>query len=99
MKTRFLFAATILAGGLLASAAAIAQDGTEEVIVTAPRFQVEPGGRAQLPEKGSLSSNVRYDDLDLATYEGGRDLRLRVRDEARYVCRQLADAFPVYEIQ
>ena len=69
----------------------------EEVTVTAPPFRAE-GGSLDIPGKVSLSVPVRYDDLDLRTYHGARLLRVRVREAARDVCAQLADAYPVYEL-
>lgn len=99
MLYRSLFASAALACGVMLSAPVMAQDSSEDITIYAPRLHVEPGGRDALPEKVSLSRAVSYDDLDLTTYEGARDLRYRVRDEAREVCRQLADAYPVYQIQ
>ncbi|HEY2071163.1 MAG TPA: UrcA family protein [Rhizomicrobium sp.] len=100
MLYRSLFASAALVCGMMLSAAPVmAQDTTEGITVYAPRVHVEPGGRDGLPEKISLSRAVAYDDLDLTTYEGARDLRYRVRDEARDICHELAEAYPVYQIQ
>lgn len=94
---------TLLAGAfVLAAGAASAQDygygpppGDENITVYAPRVHVEPNKRLDgAPEKLSMSVNVRYDDLDLSSREGARELRARVRDSARDVCAQLRDAYP-----
>jgi UrcA family protein len=82
---------------------AYASGPPEEVIVQAPRlrFRAEQSGPRSLdlpPEKVSLSTAVRYDDLDLASWEGARELRARVHRAAHHVCGQLADAFPVYQL-
>ncbi|MBV9570602.1 MAG: UrcA family protein [Alphaproteobacteria bacterium] len=71
----------------------------EEVIVTAPRerFREQGSGLRSFafpPEKVSLSQNVRYDDLDLATWDGAGELHRRVRHAARAVCGELREAYP-----
>jgi UrcA family protein len=79
----------------------------EEVIVTAPRpnlpnFREEGGGGLRSmdvpPERVSLTTHVRYDDLDLTAPDGAYELRRRVRTAARQVCRNLAEAYPFYQI-
>lgn len=70
----------------------------EEVIVTAPHFRSETAPLNAPLEKVSLSTHVAYGDLDLASRSGARELRLRVREAARDVCGQLADAYPVYQL-
>ena len=67
---------------------------TEQVIVVAPQFRSEPD-LLNLPAKLSLSQNVSYSDLDLSTRDGARELRARVDETARDVCRQLKDAYPL----
>lgn len=95
---------TALVAGALGFAAmpALAQDdgysGNESVTVTAPRFHVEGNRMRPVPEKVSLSTQVRYDDLDLRSRRGAHSLRLRVRDAAQDVCGQLADAYPFYQL-
>jgi UrcA family protein len=77
----------------------------ETIIVTAPpvpRFREEGSGPRLVnlpPEKVSLSTNVRYDDLNLATWDGARQLRWRVRDAAHQVCGELRDAYPLRQLQ
>jgi UrcA family protein len=39
----------------------------------------------------TLSRVVSYRDLDLTTYAGQRELKLRIRDTARDVCRELGE--------
>lgn len=77
-----------------------ARPADEEVIVTAPpqrAFREDGNGLRALalpPEKVSLSKNVRYSDLDLATWQGAQELRHRVRRAARHVCRDLTESYP-----
>jgi UrcA family protein len=72
----------------------------EEVIVTAPRerrFREQWSGTRPLdfpPERVSLSRSVRFDDLDLSTWQGAGELRRRVRHAARAVCGDLREAYP-----
>jgi UrcA family protein len=70
----------------------------EDVIVTAPHFRSETAPLNAPLEKVSLSTHVPYSDLDLASRSGARELRLRVREAARQVCGELADAYPVYQM-
>ena len=91
-----LFASAI---GLAFSAATpvYAQDD-ESITVNAPRFHNSEGTRLNGPlERVSLSSSVRYGDLNLRTRSGARELKLRVRDEAQNVCTRIAEAYPVRE--
>jgi UrcA family protein len=104
-RTLLLAGAAALA---LSAAPALAQDSPydndsyagppEEVIVTAPHFRSETAPLNAPLEKVSLSTHVAYSDLDLASRSGARELRLRVREAARDVCGQLADAYPVYQL-
>jgi UrcA family protein len=104
--------AAVLAGAFglaLAASQANAQDyrgyddGTYQdsvdVQVTAPRFHASPDGqRLNGPlEKVSLSTRVRYDDLDLRSWRGARELKLRVRDAAQDTCMRIAEAYPVQQ--
>jgi UrcA family protein len=84
-------------GVALAVTSASAQDSSEQVQVTAPHFRAESAPLNGPLEKISLSSTVRTDDLNLRTRHGVRELRLRVRDEAKNVCTQLAQAYLVRE--
>jgi UrcA family protein len=67
---------------------------SENVYVTVPRFRGEQTPLNAPPGKVSLSTAVRYDDIDLRTRQGARKLRLRVRDAARDMCARLYDAYP-----
>ncbi|HEX3809180.1 MAG TPA: UrcA family protein [Rhizomicrobium sp.] len=96
----------LFAGAMaLTAASANAQDygyqngPTEEVQVIAPQLN---SGYTPLNgplEKASLSVPVRYDDLNLRTRRGARELHLRVQAAAQGVCMQLADVYPVQEAQ
>jgi UrcA family protein len=104
--------AALLAGAFgltLFAASAYAQDygaydgnayqDSEGVIVTAPRFHTDADGqRLNGPlEKVSLTTHVRYDDLNLRTWRGARALKMRVRDAAQDTCTRIAEAYPVYQ--
>jgi UrcA family protein len=96
---RFLCAASIaaiFAGAVALSVPASAQDD-ESITVTAPHFQGAPMRLNGPLERVSLSGAVRYDDLDLRTWRGARELRMRVRDEAQDICTRIAEAYPVRE--
>ncbi len=111
MSIRSILKPALLAGavGALLGTAAYAQDNgrydnaaysnddQEKIIVTAPRFHVDRSAPLGVPDKVSLSQSVAYDDLDLTTRAGARELRERVVAAARDVCGQLADAVPVAE--
>ena len=74
------------------------RDTTETIRVYAPRhFTVERRPMNGPVQKISLSRSVRYDDLDLRTRTGARELRMRVSAAAADVCSQLADISRVYE--
>ena len=95
-----IFKTALLAGALglvFGSVAASAQDYDQDIIVSAPRFEAAPQRLNGPLEKVSLSTRVRYDDLDLRSWRGARELRLRVRDAAQDTCMRLAEAYPVYQ--
>lgn len=97
-------------GAILVSPAANAQDdgryrdtvapnnasGPEEVYVYGPRIHVERSRLGGI-EKVSLSRAVRFDDLDLRTRPGARELRLRIRNTAEDICGELGAAYPFPE--
>lgn len=93
MRAHTLTAVAVLALGAAATAApAVAQYDrdpyagayVDEVVVPAPyRY------RGERPM--TLSRAVSYRDLDLATYEGQRVLKMRIRATARDVCRELGE--------
>jgi UrcA family protein len=70
----------------------------ESVIVEAPRFRADTSKLNGPWEKVSLSNAVTYADLDLRTRDGAHELHRRVWEAAQNVCAQLADAYPVYEM-
>ena len=101
--------AALLAGGFgmaLAASSANAQDygridngyqDNGDVQIVAPHFKVTTN-RANGPlEKVSLTTRVRYDDLNLRSWRGARELRMRVRDAAQDTCMRIAEAYPVYQ--
>jgi len=67
------------------------------VIVTAPPYH----GPARDSATGApirdvaLSQGVRFDDIDLRTRDGARELQARVRATARDLCRRLDVAYPI----
>jgi UrcA family protein len=70
---------------------------TEEVVVTAPRYRPrEERSAIGAPIVNvSLSGEVSYDDLDLRTSWGVRELRARIRYVARDLCRRMDLRFPI----
>jgi UrcA family protein len=104
-----ILAAALLAAGVagtglaMSSSGASAQDygtpyatvPTNSVIVTAPRYRHDHNYLNTPPENVSLSLPVRYDDLNLRTREGVRELHRRVHIVAGQVCGQLIDMYPV----
>lgn len=70
------------------------QAGPEQIIVQAPYLREERSNVFGHLDKVSMSGAVSYADLDLTTRGGARELRRRVRDTARDICRQLAEDYP-----
>ena len=71
-----------------------------EVPVVAPQLRSTRGMRPTgAPGPVRMSTNVRFDDLDLRTPHGADALRARLRSAATDVCEQLAVAYPVYELR
>lgn len=70
---------------------------TETIEVYGPRLRVERRPMNGAVERISFSRLVRYDDLNLRTASGARELRLRIRDTAHDICSQLAAAYPIPE--
>jgi UrcA family protein len=102
MLMKSLLAASAL-GVILAGSPVQAQDydndgyanGPNETIeVIAPRIPTDHSSLAPTSAT-NLSIAVRYDDLDLTTGGGARELRSRVRDAARDVCETLEARFPI----
>ncbi|HEY1836331.1 MAG TPA: UrcA family protein [Rhizomicrobium sp.] len=99
MMRSVLIASTV--GLLLAGTSAFAQgyDGpnygdTENVIVTAPRIHVQRPAPGMVATRISMSIPVRYDDLNLRSWRGARQLRVRVRETAFDVCGRLKAEYP-----
>jgi len=93
-----LVAVSLGLGTAAATAQAYSNGPTESVIVAAPRLHVDSAPLNGPLERASLSIPVRYDDLNLLTRRGARELRGRVWRTAHEVCDRLADAYPVYEM-
>lgn len=113
MPNRSSLTIALMAAGAalaLAAPAARAQDNydqqygpgyygpNEDVEVIAPRFHEQSRKLNGPLEKVSLSTRVRYSDLDLADWRDAQELRYRVRSAAHDMCAQLADAYPVYQL-
>lgn len=99
LKTGLLVAVTTISAAGIARAQGYGAPGygaREELEVIAPRFREEGSRLSGAPEKVSLSTRVRYDDLDLRTWRGAWALRRRVRAAAWNACATLADAYPFY---
>jgi len=71
---------------------------TESVEVIGPRFHADTTRLNAPLERVSLSSSVRYDDLDIATRGGAHALRWRIWNRAHEVCDRLSEVYPVYEM-
>jgi UrcA family protein len=71
---------------------------SENVIVVAPRLRIETQPLNGTLGRAWLSTDVRYDDLDIATRAGANELRGRIWRAANEVCDRLADAYPVREL-
>ena len=70
--------------------------GEEEVIIQAPRYHGPSRSTIGAPIRDvGMSQPVRYDDLDLRTYDGVRELRERIRYTARTLCHKLDVAYPI----
>lgn len=106
MHSTFARGSALFAAGalMLVAGAAAAQDyddgyrnGPDETVtVTAPYHAPTTDNSSLAPTSYThLSVQVRYDDLDLRTREGARELKERVRDAARDVCEELQDRFPI----
>ena len=66
----------------------------EEVEVIAPRYHPRSAIGAEIRDV-ALSREVRFDDLDLRTAWGARELRARVRYTASNLCMKLDVRYPV----
>jgi UrcA family protein len=92
-------------GALLFGSSAGAQDyysdtayndrNTETVIVTAPREYIPRGHLGGEIVNASASKEVRFDDLDLRSAWGARELENRVKFSARALCDQLDVRYPI----
>jgi UrcA family protein len=99
--------ALLIVGLALTATAASAQSygpvtpeaGTNEVVtVTAPRAHQRQRSDIGAPIVNvALSREVRFDDLDLTTAHGVRELRARVRDAASTLCREIDQQYLVTE--
>jgi UrcA family protein len=106
---RRLALAAAAAGALFAGSAAFAQDDgntnnvaytpadAESVIVEAPYNIQADRQKFGLPAKLTASRAVPFSDLNLATRDGARELRQRVRAAAQDICRTLDDASGTHE--
>jgi UrcA family protein len=75
----------------LVSGGALAQDA-DDVTVQASRIEKADFGRTSsgMPVLSlSVSHEVSYSDLDLATTEGVAELQSRIREAARHGCREI----------
>jgi UrcA family protein len=109
LPSRPVLCLTAMLGALAAATPAMAQDygrpvapdyqngPPEEVVVTAPPYRpYEERSAIGAPIFNvSLSGEVRYDDLDLRTSWGARELRARVRFAAQDLCRRMDQRYPI----
>lgn len=85
-KSRFFAGLAVCTAPLvLASSPAMAQDASEEILVT--------GELGDVPDSvQSLSQSVSYADLNLGTDEGMDMLRKRISLTARFLCDKLGES-------
>jgi UrcA family protein len=71
------------------------QGPPEQVEVYAPRHRSERSDIGAPIQDVAISRPVRFDDLDLRTEWGARELRARIEYAARDMCNQLDTLYPV----
>jgi UrcA family protein len=71
------------------------QNGPDEVIIQAPRYHQRYSQIGAPIEDVAISRIVPYDDLDLRTDWGARELRARVFQAAYSACDEMDVAYPV----
>jgi UrcA family protein len=67
----------------------------EEITVFGPRRHVERGDLGAAIQDVAISRPVRFDDLDLRTDWGARELRNRIEYTARVMCQRLDAMYPI----
>jgi UrcA family protein len=67
----------------------------EEITVYGPRRHEERGDLGAPIEDVALQRAVRFDDLDLRTDWGARELRNRIEYTARVMCQRLDTMYPI----
>jgi UrcA family protein len=67
----------------------------EEITVYGPRRHQERGDLGAPIQDVALSQPVRFDDLDLRTNWGARELRQRIEYTARVMCQRLDTMYPI----
>lgn len=68
---------------------------SDDIIVTAPRQRNERSAIGAPIRDVAMTQEVSFDDLDLTTNHGARELKNRVRQTARNLCHQLDVRYPV----
>jgi UrcA family protein len=96
MKDCTKFAAAILFLSATSIAAFAAEEASENVTVFAPYVvkKVETGPMKERTTTVTVSREVSYKDLDLATAEGRAALESRVQQMAKDVCSELNRRYP-----
>jgi UrcA family protein len=75
---------------------AVYQSGPrEEIVVTAPRYHTQRSAIGAEIRDVSITREVRFNDLDLRSARGARELRSRIRFTAGTLCRKLSMQYPV----
>jgi UrcA family protein len=75
--------------------AGVYQNGSDEVVVRAPRYHREYSTIGAPIEDVAISRVVPYDDLDLSTDWGANELRARVYRAAYLACDKMDVEYPV----
>ena len=67
----------------------------EEITVYGPRRHESRGDQGAPIQDVAISQPVRFDDLDLRTNWGARELRNRIEYTARVMCQRLDTMYPI----
>ena len=67
----------------------------EEITVYGPRRHEQRGDLGAPIQDVAISQAVRFDDLDLRTEWGARELRHRIEYTARVMCQRLDTMYPI----
>jgi UrcA family protein len=96
-KHRTLSLTLVFAGSIAAANLAVAQQITEEIIISMPAervIDVTPVGSPIKIETTQINRSVNIADLDLAKSADVKELDMRIEAVAKESCENLSDMFP-----